>query len=192
MTGWTDTVLSREAERDEHDNDYKSYQAPGVDLAGYPARHHDDRNTVARVRVFAVILDVSEKEEPIMEYQGIGYQDAGSVDERSLIYFCHFVDRYTSLSDDPTDTAAVCETQAEALRLTHQDVSLASVDLLLETLLSAITHLEEKRYEEQRKRETLEQKLWRNRIKRLGQIGIQRVMQRCRLKSPQGLLELEA
>jgi hypothetical protein len=63
IEGWFGGVfrerLSREAERDEQNDDYESYQVyqvSVVDLAGYPARHYDDRNTVDRVRVFAVTL----------------------------------------------------------------------------------------------------------------------------------------
>ncbi len=67
---------------------------------------------------------------------------------RSLVQFCRFVETYTRLTSDPLTTAAVCEDQAEAVRITRDDLTPETIDMLLETLLNVITELERRWYEE--------------------------------------------
>ena len=70
----------------------------------------------------------------------------------SLEDFCQFVDHFTQTSPNPQYTMAVCEDQAETVRITSHDVTLETIDLLLDTLLKAIDHLETKRLHEQQRR----------------------------------------
>ena len=75
----------------------------------------------------------------------------------SLAQFCEFVDYYTRHTTNPLATSVVCEQQAETLRLTAQDVTPETIQMLIDTLLDVIDHLEKKWLDEQIQREDLEQ-----------------------------------
>ena len=79
--------------------------------------------------------------------------DPISSDETSIGHFCHFVDFYTRHTVDPMCTALTCEKQAEVIRITQQDLSPETIRLLIETMLTAIDHLEKKWLDEQIQRE---------------------------------------
>lgn len=79
-------------------------------------------------------------------------------EETSLAHFCKFVDYYTLQSSDPLYTAAACEQQAKTIRLTPHDVSQENMQMLIDTLLLAIDHLEKKWLDEQIQREESEQR----------------------------------
>ena len=84
--------------------------------------------------------------------------------ESSLLRFCQFVNQFTRLAEDPRYTSAVCEYRMEEVRINWQDVSLETIDVLIDTLLNAITHLEEKWKQEQIRRQKLERKRLKNRL----------------------------
>jgi hypothetical protein len=73
----------------------------------------------------------------------------------SLKDFCRLVEECSQQTDDPRVLAALCESQAEALRITREDASVEAIDLLLDTMLNTLQHLAEAR----------EQKRWPNRMK---------------------------
>ena len=77
----------------------------------------------------------------------------------SLKDFCRLVEEYSQHTDDPRVLAALCESQAEALRIEKRDVTLENVDLLLNTMLNSLQYMAEAR----------EQKRWPNRVKALFQ-----------------------
>lgn len=79
-------------------------------------------------------------------------------EETSLFHFCEFVDYYTLQSMDPLYTAAACEQQAKMIRFTPHDVSRENMEMLIDTLLLAIDHLEKKWLDEQIQREESEQR----------------------------------
>lgn len=55
-------------------------------------------------------------------------------------------------------TAAVCEHQAKEVCITRQDVNQETIQMLIETMLNVINHLEKKWLDEQMQREDLEQR----------------------------------
>jgi hypothetical protein len=86
------------------------------------------------------------------------------VEETSLSHFCEFVDYYTHHASDPLYTAAACEQQAEAVRITPPDVNQESIQMLIETMILAIDHLEKKWLDEQILREESEQRHHQDRV----------------------------
>jgi hypothetical protein len=76
-------------------------------------------------------------------------ENAPEEQESSIDYFCAFVDFYTKQSDDPLHTSLVCEEQAEAVRITADDLSPETVQNLISTMVVAIDHLEKKWLDEQ-------------------------------------------
>ncbi|MDY0096236.1 MAG: hypothetical protein RBT80_26380 [Candidatus Vecturithrix sp.] len=62
---------------------------------------------------------------------------------QSVAQFCRVVQEYARQSHDPHLTARVCETQAERLRISRQEVSVETIDLLLDTLLNTLHHVAE-------------------------------------------------
>ena len=121
-------------------------------------------------------------------------------EETSLSHFCEFVDYYTHHSTDPMYTAAVCEQQAETVRITQQDVNRENIQMLIDTMLVAIDHIEKKWLDEQIQREDLEQvhrghltqmhvkflerKQGKNWITRLYQTGVRRIRKRLGRSKP--------
>lgn len=79
--------------------------------------------------------------------------DICTSDDTSIGHFCDFVDFYTRHATNPMCTALTCEKQAEAIRITQQDLCPETIRLLIETLLTAIDHLEKKWLDEQIQRE---------------------------------------
>ena len=73
----------------------------------------------------------------------------------SLTDFCRLVEYCSQQAPDPGTIAALCEAQAEAVRITGEDVSVETVDLLLNTMLNTLNYLAEAQ----------EQKRWKNRLK---------------------------
>lgn len=73
--------------------------------------------------------------------------------EASLAQFCAFVDFYTRKAADPFSTSLACEKQAEALELRTEEATPENLRLLLDTMLEAIEHLEQKWLDEQLKHE---------------------------------------
>lgn len=73
--------------------------------------------------------------------------------ETSIGHFCDFVDFYTRHATNPMCTALTCEKQAEVIRITQHDLSPETIRLLIETMLTAIDHLEKKWLDEQIQRE---------------------------------------
>ena len=69
--------------------------------------------------------------------------------ESSVDHFCAFIDFYTKQSDDPLHTSLVCEEQAEAVRITADDLTPETVQNLISTMVVAIDHLEKKWLDEQ-------------------------------------------
>ncbi len=88
--------------------------------------------------------------EPNVEYFT---DEAYSSDDASIGHFCDFVDFYTRHTSNPMCTALTCEKQAEAIRITQGDLSPETIKLLLDTMLTAIDHLEKKWLDEQIQRE---------------------------------------
>ena len=86
----------------------------------------------------------------------------------SLSHFCEFIEYYSQQSEDPLSIVAVCEDQAEAVRITRQDVNVETIDMLLDTMLNVINHMGDTWTEAQ------EQKQWKNRVKHLFQRRLQR------------------
>ena len=74
-------------------------------------------------------------------------------DDTSIGHFCDFVDFYTRHATNPMCTALTCEKQAEVIRITQEDLCPETIRLLIETLLTAIDHLEKKWLDEQIQRE---------------------------------------
>ena len=61
----------------------------------------------------------------------------------SVADFCRFVEQYSQQTANPHVLADLCEAQAEALRITRQDASVDTVDLLLNTMLNSLWNLAE-------------------------------------------------
>lgn len=99
--------------------------------------------------------DLVTEEKSIVNVSNADYVTGDPVisDETSIGHFCHFVDFYTRHTVDPMCTALTCEKQAEAIRITQQDLSPETIRLLIETMLTAIDHLEKKWLDEQIQRE---------------------------------------
>lgn len=76
-----------------------------------------------------------------------------AADESSLAHFCAFVDFYTRKTADPFNTSLTCEKQAEAVEIAPEDVTPENMQMLMETLLETIDHLEKKWLDEQLKLE---------------------------------------
>jgi hypothetical protein len=74
-------------------------------------------------------------------------------EEISLVQFCEFIEYYTRHSTDPMCTTLVCEKQAEVVRIMPQDVSRESIQMLIDTMLNAMDHLEKRWLDEQLQRE---------------------------------------
>lgn len=70
-------------------------------------------------------------------------------DETSVAHFCAFVAFYTGQCDDPFSTSMACEKQAEALRITPEDLTPETMQQVIQTMLAAIDHLEKKWLDEQ-------------------------------------------
>jgi len=97
-------------------------------------------------------------------------------------------------------TAAVCEQQAETVRITQQDVNRENIQMLIDTMLVTIDHIEKKWLDEQIQREDLEQvhrrhltqmhvkflerKQEKNWITRLYQTGMRRIRKRFGRSKP--------
>lgn len=79
----------------------------------------------------------------------------------TLTDFCHFINKYLELLEDPQTIALVCEQQAEAVRITQQDVTPETLDLMLDTMLNILHHMGKQWAEAQ------EQKQWTTRLKTL-------------------------
>lgn len=60
---------------------------------------------------------------------------------QSVAQFCRVIEEYARQSHDPHLTARLCETQAERLRISRQEVSVETIDLLLDTLLNTLHHV---------------------------------------------------
>ncbi len=63
--------------------------------------------------------------------------------QTSVSDFCRLVEQYSQQTANPHILADLCETQAEALRITRQDASVDTVDLLLNTMLNSLWNLAE-------------------------------------------------
>ncbi len=74
---------------------------------------------------------------------------------RSVSQFCQFIEYYSQYANDPRTVALLCEEQAEAVRISKQDVNMETIDLLLNTMLNTLSNLSE----------VQEQKRWGNRLK---------------------------
>lgn len=74
---------------------------------------------------------------------------------RSLRQFCNFVEYCSQEVQDAEKIAEMCEAHAETVRLTTQDVTIESIDLLLNTMLNTLYNMSEAK----------EQKRWSNRLK---------------------------
>jgi hypothetical protein len=74
---------------------------------------------------------------------------------RSLRQFCNFVEYCSQEVDDPERIVDMCEAHAETVRLTAQDVTMESIDMLLNTMLNTLYNMSE----------VQEQKRWSNRLK---------------------------
>ena len=61
----------------------------------------------------------------------------------SVADFCRLVEQYSQQTANPHVLADLCEAQAEALRITRQDASVDTVDLLLNTMLNSLWNLAE-------------------------------------------------
>ena len=90
---------------------------------------------------------------------------------RSLRQFCNFVEYCSQEVDDPETIAEICEAHAETVRLTAQDVTMESIDMLLNTMLNSLYNISE----------TQEQKRWGKRLKNaiFGQEKAQRYAQQA-------------
>ena len=86
----------------------------------------------------------------------------------SLSHFCQFIEYYSQQADNPLSIVEVCENQAEAVRITRQDVNVETIDMLLDTMLNVINHMGDIWTE------TQEQKQWKNRVKHVFQRRLQR------------------
>lgn len=84
------------------------------------------------------------------------------VEETTLAHFCEFVDFYTRHARNPLCTALTCEQQAEMIRISDQDLCPETIHLLIDTMLSAIDHLEKKWLDEQIHWQDSEQRLRRD------------------------------
>ena len=73
----------------------------------------------------------------------------------SVADFCRLVEQYSQQTANPHTLADLCEAQAEALRITRQDASVDTVDLLLNTMLNSLWNLAEAQ----------EQRRWTARVK---------------------------
>ena len=76
-------------------------------------------------------------------------------DHTSVADFCRLVEQYSQQTANPHTLADLCEAQAEALRITRQDASVDTVDLLLNTMLNSLWNLAEAQ----------EQRRWTARVK---------------------------
>jgi hypothetical protein len=80
------------------------------------------------------------------------------LEETTIAHFCEFVDFYTRHARNPMCTALTCEQQAETIRISDQDLCPETIHLLIETMLTAIDHLEKKWLDEQIHWEEVEQR----------------------------------
>ena len=71
------------------------------------------------------------------------------LEEATVAHFCEFVDFYTRHARNPMCTALTCEQQAETIQITDQDLCPETIQMLIETMLTAIDHLEKKWLDEQ-------------------------------------------
>ncbi len=62
----------------------------------------------------------------------------------SIVSFCRFIEQYIHQALDPTVVAVMCEKQAEAIRICERDITGATIDIMLETLLNVIESLGQK------------------------------------------------
>lgn len=83
-------------------------------------------------------------------------RDTTDLNDTSIVHFCEFVDYYTQQSTNPLFTALTCEHQADAIQITDQDLTPETIRLLIDTMLSAIEHLEKKWLDEQIQREEVQ------------------------------------
>ena len=84
------------------------------------------------------------------------------LEETTVAHFCEFVDFYTRHARNPLCTALTCEQQAEAIRISDQDLCPETIQMLIETMLTAIDHLEKKWLDEQIHWEEEQQRQHRN------------------------------
>ncbi len=61
----------------------------------------------------------------------------------SLGQFCNFVEYCSQEVDDAETIAKMCEAHAETVRLTAQDVTMESIDMLLNTMLNTLCNMSE-------------------------------------------------
>lgn len=88
-----------------------------------------------------------------------------SSNETSIRHFCDFVDFYTRHATNPMCTALTCQQQADAVRIAEEDLNPETVRMLIETMLSAIDHLEKKWLDEQLQREDVTQRSRKNLVR---------------------------
>ena len=88
-------------------------------------------------------------EEPDIQIQEYEYDGTLDSDGKSLSHFCQFVEYYTYHSTEPLCTDALWA-KAEEVRICPHDVNPENIYLLLETMLVAIEHLEQKWLDKQR------------------------------------------
>jgi hypothetical protein len=81
-----------------------------------------------------------------------------AINESSLAHFCAFVDFYTRKAADPFGTTSACEKQAEVVQLAPEDATPENMQMLMDTMLEAIDHLEKKWLDEQLKLEDRQRK----------------------------------
>lgn len=62
---------------------------------------------------------------------------------RSLRQFCTFVEYCSREEGDAGRIAAMCEAHAETVRLNAQDVTMESIDMLLNTMLNTLYNMSE-------------------------------------------------
>jgi hypothetical protein len=101
--------------------------------------------------------DMAEQPEAT-QADAIQAKNPALLEDTTLAHFCEFVDFYTRHAKNPMCMALACEQQAEAIRITNQDLCPETIQLLIETMLTAIDHLEKKWLDEQIRWEDLEQR----------------------------------
>jgi hypothetical protein len=98
----------------------------------------------------------------VTQIDAIQVKNTAVLEETTIAHFCEFVDFYTRHARNPMCMALACEQQAEAIRITDQDLCPETIQLLIETMLTAIDHLEKKWLDEQIRWEDSEQPQRRN------------------------------
>jgi hypothetical protein len=83
------------------------------------------------------------------------------IEHLSITQFCAFVNDYTRHCTNPLAASAVCEQQADLVRVREPDLTPETIRLLMDTLLETIDHLEKKWLDEQIRREEAEAQTYR-------------------------------